>query len=752
MPSYHVTLNDWGYNQNYDEMSGTSMACPYVSGLAGLLLSKNDSLTPDMIKTIIKNTCDETLSDKYIGRGRINAYEAIQKEAVSAILNQFSLKDDFNGLVNIKGSAWGVLFQRFIVDYGKGLNPNEYIEIINSTTQVQNGVLASIDASLLDESLYIIRLRVICEDGIYQDTAKIVVNNIFNTIFVGNSISDNINYTSIKEAVLNAGHGDEIRVYNGVYNESLIFIYKSISIYGENINDTIINGSRPNDVIYIETKNVKISNITIKNGEYGIVLCWGSNNNIISNCILSNNFLPIYLEYSYENIIENCVCKDNRDGIQMFYYSFNNEINNCSLFNNYWGNILIQQSPRNKIINCVCINSSGSGIKIGPGSSNSYLKGNIINNCKEGFGIGFYSTSDLYHDIDTSNMINGKPIYYLLNQNNLTFDETKEIGFLAFINCTNILVKNINLSNNFEGLLLANVKNATVNNSDFSNCDHGIWISNSNNVTIKNCSTDNNYFFGIWLENTEDSIVENCKLSNNGCGIYNTENSNNNKIKNCILDSNYVGIDIRQDCNYNEIKYCKFTNNKGYGLRVQDHTLYQCNNNSFHHNIFINNTINSYDPYENFWDDNTQGNFWDDYTGADEDNDGIGDTPYDISGGDNQDRYPLGNFDQTQPEIIILKPQKGLYLFNHQIRRYLIRKPLIIGKINITVNVTENELGIQRVEFYINDVLKANDTTMPYNYIWDEKRIFKHKHKIKITAYDKAGNSASEEMTVWKFL
>ena len=36
-----------------------------------------------------------------------------------------------------------------------------------------------------------------------------------------------------------------------------------------------------------------------------------------------------------------------------------------------------------------------------------------------------------------------------------------------------------------------------------------------------------------------------------------------------------------------------------------------------------------------------RGNYWDDYTGFDNDSNGIVDSPYNISDGSNQDRYPL---------------------------------------------------------------------------------------------------------------
>jgi len=77
-------------------------------------------------------------------------------------------------------------------------------------------------------------------------------------------------------------------------------------------------------------------------------------------------------------------------------------------------------------------------------------------------------------------------------------------------------------------------------------------------------------------------------------------------------------------------------------IRQVDYGTYLENsfNNTIYHNNFINNTQNAYDEYTNQWDDGSKGNYWDDYAGIDDNGDGIGDTPYLISGGDNQDGYP----------------------------------------------------------------------------------------------------------------
>jgi len=103
--------------------------------------------------------------------------------------------------------------------------------------------------------------------------------------------------------------------------------------------------------------------------------------------------------------------------------------------------------------------------------------------------------------------------------------------------------------------------------------------------------------------------------------------------------------------------------------------------------------------------------------------------------------------DTTPPTVAITKPINGLYLANKFF--FPLGVPVIIGKIDINVTALDNDSGMDRVEFYIDQQLKGNDTTAPYSWLWSERAFFLY--KVEVVAYDKAGNNASAMLDVWKF-
>jgi thermitase len=88
MPTYPVTLTtQYGYKTNYDALSGTSMATPMVSGIAGLVISQNPSLTPAQVAGIIEASAGDGVSWKgNLAFGVVNAFKAVS----SAVHSDYS--------------------------------------------------------------------------------------------------------------------------------------------------------------------------------------------------------------------------------------------------------------------------------------------------------------------------------------------------------------------------------------------------------------------------------------------------------------------------------------------------------------------------------------------------------------------------------------------------------------------------------------------------------------------------------------
>lgn len=66
--------------QNYGSISGTSMACPYVSGLATLLRGVHPEFTAQQVRDRIEKTSDDKGAagfDKVFGNGRVNVAKAL---------------------------------------------------------------------------------------------------------------------------------------------------------------------------------------------------------------------------------------------------------------------------------------------------------------------------------------------------------------------------------------------------------------------------------------------------------------------------------------------------------------------------------------------------------------------------------------------------------------------------------------------------------------------------------------------------
>ncbi|UCB59310.1 MAG: PKD domain-containing protein [Thermoplasmatales archaeon] len=185
----------------------------------------------------------------------------------------------------------------------------------------------------------------------------------------------------------------------------------------------------------------------------------------------------------------------------------------------------------------------------------------------------------------------------------------------------------------------------------------GVFVEYANSCKITDCIIKDSSY-AIWMKQTDASILINNTIENSETGILLSLYSEGNTIKDNIIINNNIGITLQDYSNNNIIQNNDILEHTKYGLWV----LGNCNNNIIYHNDLYNNEKNAYDEGSNTYDNgySSGGNYWDDYNGEDTDPiDGIGDIPYNIPGGNNQDRYPLGNFLSGQDpiaEIILIYP------------------------------------------------------------------------------------------------
>ncbi|RLG55852.1 MAG: hypothetical protein DRN95_07415, partial [Candidatus Hydrothermarchaeota archaeon] len=100
--------------------------------------------------------------------------------------------------------------------------------------------------------------------------------------------------------------------------------------------------------------------------------------------------------------------------------------------------------------------------------------------------------------------------------------------------------------------------------------------------------------------------------------------------------------------------------------------------------------------------------------------------------------------DPTHIWVKIKRPKENHLYFNDR-EIIPISKTVIIGKITIEVDVY-SEVGINKIEFFVDGKIKYIAQERPYAWLWDEKVI--GSHEIKIYAYNREGYSKEAKMNI----
>ena len=303
-------------------------------------------------------------------------------------------------------------------------------------------------------------------------------------------------------------------------------------------------------------------------------------------------------------------------------------VEDCSISGNVRGAYVYNSTGSTFTGNTIANNEIGIDMQVSPGST---FRNNSFDN-RQNLAIFGQIISHFAADIDTSNTVKDKKIYWLSNKENMVISPSTypDVGMLALIDCKNITVSDLEITNNGQGLIIAYSINTRVQRNTFRDNHNGILIfSSSSNELTNNVIQD--CFRAIQISrNSRYNTLNSNNITNNNQGILMFDSSSNTIIGNLVKD-NEMGIGFNS-----------------------------ASNNMIRSNHFINNTEQVYDAgakdttiptSTNYWDFDYPigGNYWSDYVGLDvksgenqnEDGpDSFGDTPYVIYSG-NQDNYPL---------------------------------------------------------------------------------------------------------------
>jgi len=304
-------------------------------------------------------------------------------------------------------------------------------------------------------------------------------------------------FHTIHEALNATSYGDTVYVYNGTYYEQLS-VPSGVSLVGENRDTTIIDGNATSlqqlessfeCVVWLDS-NDSIGGFTIRNGGYGI----GSSR---------FNLIPTFTG----NNIEGNRIVDNLGAIYLKGCALNTVANNIIGNNTFFG-IHLDHAGNNTLVNNTIV-GNGHGIDFYGNSNNNMLRNNDMTDNKYNFGLilrgatfnwvyGSPSQPGIVNDVDASNTVNSKPIYYWTNRSNERVPS--DAGYIWLNNCTNITIDGCSLSNNLQGILLTLVNNSLIVNNSIDSNVYGIdvFCYSSNNTVTGNTLEDN--LNGIYLD------------------------------------------------------------------------------------------------------------------------------------------------------------------------------------------------------------------------------------------------------------
>jgi parallel beta-helix repeat protein len=325
----------------------------------------------------------------------------------------------------------------------------------------------------------------------------------------------------INDAINKSISGDTIEVNSGVYSEN-ISLNKRLVMRGIdtgdgkpvldnngkkisiliNANGTTIEGFALRNYSYAGIEIISSHNVIkdneISNDTNGIIVIQSTNNSLLNNRIISNKKTGVILSISGNNILIGNYVSNNTFGLQLISSNDNNISQNAFMYNKFCG-VNILNSNGNVLQANIVRNNPQVGLSLENSLNNIFRQNKMFLN-RYNFG------ANGNNDIDMTNLVEGKPIYYMIGAHNVKINQPSKAGTIYCINCSGITIENQLLTNNSAGIYLYNTTRSTIQNNYLNYNGKGIYLSDSryNNITLDHPNSNERL---IYVVQSSDNMI-----------------------------------------------------------------------------------------------------------------------------------------------------------------------------------------------------------------------------------------------------
>ena len=490
------------------------------------------------------------------------------------------------------------------------------------------------------------------------------------------------------------------------------------TMYGARIERTVIANCYYGLVCY-DARNVIVRECEIYGCEVGMFLSDDAHNIVVSDSIISatdlcvgvdtssfiafsscelhgGDFSGALVQYSTNVTFEDCRIQDSDKGACIAGSQFIT-FRECVIFNSATYGLAMLGVVDSEILYCEFYSNSGNGVICGYSENVAIIGCNIHDNAEAGVCLAYARNIVLRDNVLHKDglIIEGG---ILECASHTIVDNTVNGKSLYYIvNSTGFTVPS-----DAGQVIIVNSEEITVTGLNLSNADVGVEIAFSEDVTVQYSIIEHNDVSGVLCFNSFAIEVLDCDIRYNEYGMY-------------IYSTTLHALSSSPYCNEYEVysgppcidvHHCNIYGNLMHGLYSDTDA-----------------TINATE------------NWWGSISGPEFNSEG----------------------DPDDPEEIYCSCGSGYILFVPWLVEEIIREPPIIeviapenlsyvkDTVMIEVDASDSE-GVDRIEFYINDVLVHVDHDSPYTFQWDTSSYRDGRYIVKVKAYDVMGMSS--EVTI----